>query len=284
MSVISDILDRIPSGAPYNLHSHTQFCDGRATMAEFAAAAAAARFAVYGFSPHSPLPIVSPCNMSRDDVELYLAEFRRLRDEYAGRVTLLCSMEIDWLGPQWGPSNDYFASLPLDYRIGSVHFLPSPRDGFIDVDGRFASFAQKMHRYFDDDIRGVAERFFEQSAAMIEAGGLDILGHVDKIAHNASLFSPGIADEPWFDHSVKALIDMAADRGIAVEVNTKAWETAGRLFPDPRHFGHLLRSGATVVVSTDAHRPSLISAGRAGALSLLGDAMASRGRARGAAE
>lgn len=241
-------------------------------MADFAAAACAESFSLYGFSPHSPLPVSSPCNMSRDDVPSYLDEFKRLRDLYAPRLQLLCSMEIDYLGSQWGPSHSYFDTIPLDYRIGSVHFLPSPRDGYIDVDGRFPSFVDKIQRYFDGDIRGVAERFFEQSAAMIERGGFDILGHVDKIAHNASLYSPGIADESWFDNSVKALIDMAADRDIAVEINTKAWPDYGRLFPDPRHFNYLKESGATIVINSDAHRPTLISAGRAAAAALLAQA------------
>lgn len=271
MSRIDEILAPIAPDALYNLHSHTQFCDGHATMAEFAAAAAAEGFAVYGFSPHSPIPFQSPCNMSREDVPRYLDEFRRLRDLYAPKLRLLCSMEIDWLGDDWGATHPYFASLPLDYLISSVHFLRSPRDGFVDVDGRFPAFAVKVQRHFDGDIRGVVERFFDESAAMIERGGFDILGHVDKIAHNASLYSPGIADEPWFDRSVKALIDMAAARGIAIEVNTKAWPGAARLFPDIRHLSHLKASGATLVVNSDAHRPNLISAGRRAALSFLAE-------------
>ena len=39
----------------------------------------------------------------------------------------------------------------LDYRIGSVHFLPCG-DGYVDVDGRFDSFKIKMERFFDNDI------------------------------------------------------------------------------------------------------------------------------------
>lgn len=59
-----DFVSIIGSDMLYNFHSHTQFCDGRATMAEFAAEAVAQGFTHYGFSPHSPVPIQSPCNMS----------------------------------------------------------------------------------------------------------------------------------------------------------------------------------------------------------------------------
>ena len=93
----------------YNFHSHTQFCDGHAEMPEFAAKAAEMGFSHYGFSPHSPVPIESPCNMKTDDVAEYLGIFNRLKQEYAGQVELLVSMEIDYLGDYWGPSNEYFS-------------------------------------------------------------------------------------------------------------------------------------------------------------------------------
>ena len=207
--------------------------------------------------------------MKAADVQAYLDEFRRLKDEYAGCLNLYCSMEIDYLDEHRGPSADYYQSLPLDYRIGSVHFIPSSRDGMIDIDGRFASFRRKMAENFDNDIRGVCERFFEQTAAMIEHGGFDVVGHIDKIGHNASLWQPGIADEAWFDRSVRELIRMAAERGLAIEVNTKAYETAGRLFPDIRYFTLLRQTGAMLPVNSDAHYPELIEAGRREALELL---------------
>ena len=125
-------------------------------VAAFAEAAAESGFLHYGFSPHSPIPVQSPCNMSFERVEEYLKEFRRLRDEYAGKLNLYCSMEIDYLGSDWGPSNPYFDTLPLDYRIGSVHFIPSA-EGMVDVDGRFESFKGKMERFFFQRYQGGSE-------------------------------------------------------------------------------------------------------------------------------
>ena len=62
----------------YNFHSHTQFCDGRAVMEDFVKAAVELGFTDYGFSPHSPIPFASPCNMSHEAVKEYIAEFHRL--------------------------------------------------------------------------------------------------------------------------------------------------------------------------------------------------------------
>jgi len=256
---------------PYNFHSHTDFCDGHASMADFAAEALRQGFSAYGFSSHSPIAIPSPCNMGREAVPAYIGEFRRLREMYEGRLSLYCAMEIDYLGPDWGPHIDYFRQLPLDYAIGSVHFIPSPRDGMIDVDGNFESFTRKMHDNFDGDIDGVVERFFEQSFKMVEAGGFDILGHIDKIARNATLYSPGIADTPEFIANVRTLARMAAERGMAIEVNTKVLDSNGRMFPDVRYLGYISSLGVDMPVNSDAHWPDMIGAGRERGLALIAD-------------
>lgn len=265
---MKNILSRIVSDRRYNFHSHTQFCDGRATMEAFAKAAVEAGFTHYGFSPHSPVPFPSPCNMHRDNVSVYLAEVNRLRKLYEGRITFYASMEIDYIGPEWGPAVDYFRSLPLDYRIGSVHFIPSD-EGAVDIDGHFDSFRQKMDRYFSNDIRHVVESFYRQSTDMIEAGSFDMIGHFDKIGHNAGHFKPGIEDEPWYRRLVNDLIDLIIDKGLVVELNTKAWRDHGRMFPGPRYLARLVEAKVPVVVNSDVHVPVLINAGRPVAFAML---------------
>ena len=63
----------------YNFHTHTQYCDGRATIEEMTRAAVAEDFKYLGFTPHSPIPVESPCNMSIDAVMDYTAEIERVR-------------------------------------------------------------------------------------------------------------------------------------------------------------------------------------------------------------
>lgn len=254
----------------YNFHSHTQFCDGHADMADFARTAVDARFAHYGFSPHSPIPIESPCNMSTADVDLYLAEVQRIKNIYADAPTrFYTSMEIDFLGDDWGPAHPYFKNLPLDYRIGSVHFIPSQEGVMVDIDGRFESFRRKMDEFFHNDIRYVVDTFVSQSLCMIELGGFDIIGHYDKVSHNAAHFRPGIEDEQWFADKMSLLTEAVISSGIAIEINTKARADHGRFFPDLRLWKRLKDAGATLIVNSDAHVPDKINASRAEALSLL---------------
>lgn len=265
-----DFLKTTSGSKLYNFHSHTEFCDGRATMEAFAREAVRCGFTHYGFSPHSPIPIESPCNMHADKVNRYLEEVDRIRAAYGDRVKFYASMEVDYLRGAFGPSHSFIQKLPLDYVIGSVHFVPT-RDGrFVDCDGRYENFRRRLHDYFNDDIRYVVETFYASSIEMIEAGGFDILGHFDKIGLNASYYQPGIEQEPWYRALAMDVIDAiaahnAADHGrpITVEINSKSYaDHHGRIFPSPDLWGRLRRAGIPLIVNSDAHVPALINASR----------------------
>ncbi len=116
----------------YNLHSHTQFCDGHAPMETMARAASDCGMLHYGFSPHSPICVESGANMSHENVNAYLDEVNRLKSLPVELPQLYAAMEIDFISVDFGPHIDMFQRMPLDYRIGSVHFVPN-QDG-ISVD------------------------------------------------------------------------------------------------------------------------------------------------------
>ena len=107
-----------------NYHSHCTFCDGRSTPEDFIKFAVAHGFRAYGFSSHSPLPFETFWNMSKDDMPEYLTEIERLKKKYSDRLEIYVGLEIDFLDESYNASIPYFRNLPLDYRIGSIHFLP----------------------------------------------------------------------------------------------------------------------------------------------------------------
>ena len=265
-----DFLATIGNSTLYTFHSHTEFCDGRAQMEAFAREAVKQGFTHYGFTPHSPVPFHSPCNMSADNVERYLAEVARIQREYGDRCRFYPAMDIDYIDENWGPANSYFKWLPLDYSIGSVHFIHSQEGELVDIDGHYDSFRRKMETKFHNDLRYVVETFYRQSHNMLSEGGFDIIGHLDKIGHNASHHHPGIEDEAWYQALVNDLIDHVIESGVTVEINTKAYaDHQGRLFPARRHIPRLLAAGVPVIVNSDAHVPALINASRNIGLDLL---------------
>ena len=269
-SVIMIDFKKVITQSPlYNFHTHTQYCDGHAPMEDFVIEAISQGFIALGFTPHSPLPFESSCNMTRASVPLYLDEVKRLRCIYGDRIAIYTGMEIDYVD-DFGPSAGYYDDVPLDYRIGSVHFIPSfdNPSQYIDIDGRFARFKEKMGQYFHGDIERVVRSYFTQSMAMVQAGGFDVIGHLDKIGLNASLYSPGIDQEEWYKQLVNDLFEAVMDHHLVVEVNSKALAEHHRLFPDVGYADLLCKYDVPVLFNSDAHYPALINAGRMEAMRL----------------
>lgn len=244
-----------------NYHSHTEFCDGRASMAQIAEAALDAGFKVWGISPHSPICCPSGANMKQEDVEAYINEANRLKNEYKGKMDILTGMEIDYVSDSFSPHTDYFQSLPLDYRIGSVHFVRT-RDGKpVDVDGPAERFLKYLESEYAGDIRYVAETYFAMELEMIEHGGFEIIGHLDKIGDNGSHAWSDLEEQPWYAELVEKVIAEAVRKGLIIEINTKKFDTGRRFFPSERWWPLLKKYDAKLVLSTDAHYPDKVDAG-----------------------
>ena len=252
-----------------NLHSHTQFCDGRASMAEMAEAAYQAGFSVWGISPHSPISCESGANMKVEDMDAFLKEAARLKKEYDGRMRILTGMEIDYLSDEFGPHTDFFRSMPLDYRIGSVHFVRTRYGKPVDVDGRAERFMQYLESEYEGDLRYVVETYFSEQLEMLEKGGFDIIGHLDKIGDNGSHACPDLEDQPRYGELVEKVIAKAVEKGVIIEINTKKHEDGHRFFPAERWWPLLKKYGAKLILSTDAHYPAMVASGYAEALERL---------------
>lgn len=249
-----------------NYHSHTEFCDGRASMAQMADAAYKVGFKVWGISPHSPICCPSGANMKAEDVGNFIKETERLKTEYKGRMEILSGMEIDYLSESFGPHTDYFRSLPLVYRIGSVHFVRNQRGKPVDVDGPAERFLKYLDTEFEGDIRYVVETYFALELEMLEAGGFDIIAHLDKIGDNGSHAWKDLENQAWYADLVEKVISKAVEKDVIIEINTKKFDTGNRFFPAERWWPLLKKYGAKLVLSTDAHYPDKVAAGYEAAL------------------
>ena len=255
----------------YNFHSHTQFCDGRAPMETMAQAAADAGMKIWGFTPHSPLCQESSCNMKHADIESYFKEADRLKELHDGRMKILTSLEIDFMSTDFGPHIDYFQNLPLDYRLGSVHFVPTQGRIWLDCDGNHERFDRYLQNDYKGDLRYVVEKYFEQVLTMIERGGFDILGHFDKIAGNAAISDPELEDNNWYEALIDDVISHAQSAGVFVEINTKSLFDKERFFPAQRWWQKLIDAKIPLVVNSDAHYPERVNTGRDEAIKILGE-------------
>lgn len=101
------------------LHEHSKWSDGRATIREMAHAAIERGYEYLAITDHSKSLVVAN-GLNRDRILAQLDEIRALNTELAGKITLLCGLEADIL--QDGSldcDDDVLAQ--LDIVVGSVH-------------------------------------------------------------------------------------------------------------------------------------------------------------------
>ncbi len=252
-----------------NYHSHCSFCDGKAPLEDFIREAIRQGFNSYGISSHAPLPFPTRWNMERTQMEAYLSECQRLKRAYAGQIELYIGLEIDYLNEETHPGIEYFCSLPLDYRIGSLHLLYNPHGELVDVDVPADKFRILIEKEFQGNVQALVRQYYYSLTRMLERGGFDIIGHADKIHYNVSAYDPTILGQAWYKELVCDFFHAASVKGYIVEINTKAFEAFGIFYPSVHYFSLLHELEIPVVVNSDAHYPDRINSGRRAALTSL---------------
>jgi DNA polymerase (family 10) len=161
------------------LHCHSQYSDGKATIAEMAAAAKARGWSYIGISDHSESAFYAG-GVSRDALEQQFEEIDRLNEGFEG-IKVLKGIEADILA-----------------------------DGRVDYD-------DEVLERFDFVIASVHSRFAMDKAAMtdrvlraMDNPHLTVLGHP-----TGRLL---LTREPYAI-DMDAVLDKAAERGIAIELN-----------------------------------------------------------------
>ncbi|MDR2774056.1 MAG: histidinol-phosphatase [Tannerella sp.] len=263
-------------GKNSNFHSHCTFCDGRSHPEDFIRFAIANKFRAYGYSSHSPLPFETFWNMSKDDLPEYIEEINRLKHKYAGTIEIYLGLEIDYLDKTYNASTEYFQSMPLDYCISSIHFLPwrEPllEENMVCIDGSYTDFEVGVNKRYGGSIRRITEHFFESSADMMETGGFDIVGHIDKIYMNGSRHPDFDIHAGWYRKPFLGLLDLVAEKGFIVEVNCKNKTKKGQTYPHTESYKELKKRHIPVMVNSDCHYPDMVNDGRDDTLVLLKNA------------
>ena len=104
-----------------SVHCHSTLCDGKNTLQQMAGAACAQGLTTLGFSGHSYTKPDREYCMTPGRTALYRATIAKLKNEYRGKVDILCGIEWDLLS-EGTPKG-------FDYWIGSAHHLYGKNTG-----------------------------------------------------------------------------------------------------------------------------------------------------------
>ena len=233
-----------------DLHTHHVRCGhARGALADYVAAGRAKDLSVLGLSDHAPLwahPDDHPVprmHMARSAFDAYVAEARALQLAHAGELEVLVGIEADYIDGAVGAYRSELAGRPLDYVLGSVHY----------VDERHVYDRTRFEPGFD--VARFARRYLELVRAAAASGLFDVLAHVDAWKGRAPTPWPDLNDE--LDRTVEAIA--AAD--VAVEVNTSGLRKCAEPFPSDALLRRLVAAGVPITFGSDAHDPSEVQYG-----------------------
>lgn len=241
-----------------NYHTHSLWCDGKGTLGDYVEAAVAKGFEALGFSGHAPLPFLNDWTMTEKGIVGYISDVRTLRDLYEDKLEIYLGLEVDFIEGVTTPASSWIGSLGMDYLIGAVHMLQDPKDGLCySVDGSEAELHHLIDVSFSGDVEAMIRAYYRAVILLVRDGGFDFLAHFDLVKkHNVK--TPFFDEEAsWYKEVVRKTLDVIADEGIPLEMNTGALSRGYREDPYPSQW--ILEGcrdrGIPMLINSDAHRP-----------------------------
>jgi histidinol-phosphatase (PHP family) len=206
----------------------------------------------------------------------YCADVNAAKERWAGRLTVYLGLEADYIEGAASPARWDKKKYGLDYVIGSVHYIPTPKGALLEVDGSAESFRELVDGHFAGDALEAARVYFGRVEKMVREGGFDILGHFDLVKKNNRDNAFFSFDDPAYQkavaHAAALVVQAQKTAGFAVEVNTGA--IARGTYPDTYPAPLVLRmlAGVPFIITTDAHHPDHLGVGYDKALANLREA------------
>jgi histidinol-phosphatase (PHP family) len=226
-------------------------------MEEYLAEAQAKGLREIGFADHFPLALLeftpeTQVTMTAGELEGYLRDVLAIQERSTLPVRL--GVEVDYLPGREALTGKVLARYPLDYCIGSIHFL-----GDWDF-----THPRYVSHYRTCDADRLYRTYFKTLQALAESGLFDIVGHLDVIKKYA--FFP---QHDWGD-LLRETCRVLAASDICVELNTAGWRSpAKEAYPSEAFLRECCRLGIPVTLGSDAHCPQDVGSGLPQAVSLL---------------
>ncbi len=235
-----------------NLHTHSNFCDGKSTLEENIQKAKHLHLKSLGFSSHAPIPFNCKWCMKKEDFEIYLQSIEVLKRN-TKEVELYAGLEVDYIPNLISPLD--FGN-KLDYTIGSIHFVDAFTDGMHwEIDGAHALFLEGLEKIFNNDFKSAFARYYELTREMVRNSPPTIVGHLDKMKIQNPKDKFFKEDESWYQHEIKQTIKAIKNSNSIIEVNTRGiyQNKTSDTYPSPWILELICQENIPITISSDAH-------------------------------
>lgn len=227
-----------------DLHNHTTLCNhAEGTMEAYVQRAIHNKIKYYGFSEHAYMPFDEGYRIPKEKMVWYEEELQRLKELYADHITILSGYEVDYLPHKMDPE---VLLRPVDYFIGSVHFLEEW--GFDNP--------EFIGEYEKRDIDEIWRAYFRAITEMADSGQFDIVGHFDLI--KVFKFLPKNDMTPIYRKTLEAI----RDNHLTLEINAAGLrKKIGEPYPSETILSMAYKMEIPITFGSDAHRPEDVGYG-----------------------
>ena len=245
---------------PADYHIHTVRCGhASGSLEEYLKSAQKLGLREVGFSDHLPLYFLPKDKredglaMDESEVEAYFEDIRQARIAFPD-LTVKLGIEADYIPGQEDQLSAVLKELPLDYVLGSVHY----------IDGWGFDNPDYIDEYGNRDIDRLYRRYFELLKEAALSGIFDILAHPD-LVKKFCYFPAGDMTEIYED-TVQAI----KKSNVCIEVNTAGLRVPAReIYPAEGFLRLCCQYGVPVTLGSDAHKPEQVGQNFIEAVSLL---------------
>ena len=222
-------------------HMHSILSDGKNTHEEMIKAAIGLGLEEIGFSDHVCLKTVEWA-ISPIDIPVMTEQILELREKYSSQIKVRYGIEMDYLAGMEHDIQQIISSLPLDYVIGSVHFIG---------DWNFDTDKSLYGKWSNDELYHM---YYELIQLAAKSGIFDIIGHLDIIKKFR------IYPESDQTNLIEETLKIIKENNVVVELNTGGLDRPCAEFtPSPEIIERCYHHHIPMTISSDAHKTTQIA-------------------------
>ena len=224
-----------------DLHNHTTRCNhAEGTIDQYIERAIALGIDIYGFSEHAPMDFDPEYRLAFEEMAAYQHDILVAKERYRDQIDIRLGYEVDWLP---GHMDERVLNAPVDYLIGSVHFIDKWSFDNPEFIGGWES----------RDIDEIWIAYFEAIEAMAKSGKFDIVGHFDLI--KVFKYLPKEDVRLLATSALKAI----KESGMAMELNAAGLrKPIGEIYPSQMLLEEAYALDIPITFGSDAHAPDQV--------------------------
>lgn len=229
-----------------NLHTHSQYDDGKDAIDEIVQKAQERGFTILGFSGHGYYA-KDDSSMTPEKTKQYIQDVRQAQQQAPNGLKIYLGIEEDSMAPIENVED-------FDYVIGSVHYLE--HNGKIyPIDYSQEQFDEMLKEGYQNDINVLAKDYYLAIERQAQNPNIQIIGHLDLIAKYNEDQTYYCFDDPKILSYAKIAIEQLVKAGKIFEMNSGAMAREYRNSPYPsiELLKLIYEANGKILINTDCH-------------------------------